>query len=132
MLNWLCHSQRTDRSWQYSCDGLWTGWPGGLYGKQPTLSAATKIASFHCARIVNVLGTEFNHQQAGDERCDTTAHCGPYAIQQQAGTCISATHDWLARGNNAYELKNYEQALAAYKLARKQDTTSIEAWSGKG
>src|SRR5947209_4928478 len=44
----------------------------------------------------------------------------------------SFSHNWLAQGNRAYELADYEQALTAYEAALAQDATLVEAWSGKG
>src|SRR5581483_8352032 len=41
-------------------------------------------------------------------------------------------HDWLAEGDRAYELGNYEDALAAYEAAIADGNDSVEAWSGKG
>src|SRR5258708_7700030 len=41
-------------------------------------------------------------------------------------------HDWLADGDQAYELGNYEEAFAAYEAALADNAVSVEAWSGTG
>ncbi len=42
------------------------------------------------------------------------------------------SHNWLAQANRAYELADYDQALAAYEAAIAQEAMLVEAWSGKG
>ena len=39
--------------------------------------------------------------------------------------------DWLADGNRAYALGQYEEARTAYEKASAADVTSVDAWSGK-
>src|SRR5713226_3058909 len=40
--------------------------------------------------------------------------------------------EWQAEGDRAYELGNYEDALAAYEAAIADGNDSVEVWSGKG
>src|ERR1051326_5169067 len=57
------------------------------------------------------------------------------AVQQSRITAPgppALSHNWLAQGNRAYEMADYDQALAAYEAAIAQDATLVEAWSGKG
>ncbi|HEX4716515.1 MAG TPA: hypothetical protein VH164_16475, partial [Ktedonobacteraceae bacterium] len=39
---------------------------------------------------------------------------------------------WLARGDRAYELADYEDALSAYEQALAEDALSVDAWNGRG
>src|ERR1700682_1521301 len=41
-------------------------------------------------------------------------------------------NDWLADGDRAYELGNYEEALVAYEEAIAEGNDTVEVWSGKG
>jgi len=54
------------------------------------------------------------------------------ADQHVATPLPAQRNDWLAERDFAYELGNYEEALAAYEEAIAEGNDTIEVWSGKG
>src|SRR2546425_9615324 len=67
-------------------------------------------------------------QSAIPKASNNTFNSSPMEVPDQ----VFMQQNWLAEGDRAYELRDYEDALAAYEATLVHNNTSVEAWSGKG
>ncbi|MGZ3615467.1 MAG: tetratricopeptide repeat protein, partial [Ktedonobacteraceae bacterium] len=63
---------------------------------------------------------------------ETSNHRDLFTSEDAQPDVLSAELNWLAKGDQAYQNAQYEEALHAYDKALTSEPVSVSAWSGKG